>query len=532
MAGGGFSVREALRSKHVLLTGVTGFLGKVWLCMILARVPEIGKVTVLLRKKGGKTPLQRMEEIVNASPAFKVLHEAHESDLERFLASKLEVIEGDVDDPQLGLRDEDVRRLSGKIDLILNCAGLVDFHADLRKAYRTNVRGSLHALELARSWECPLLHVSTAFVAGARDGRVSESPVVDYAPSLPGFRAEADVAELDRLVEGAPPSGATWVEAGLRRAEERGWPNVYSYTKSLAESLLLARAGGVPVSLFRPTIVESAREFPFPGWNEGITTCAPLSFLLSRWTRVLQAKPSHHLDMVPVDTVCEGLTVAASALVAGKAKPVYHCGTSDMNPLSLRFAVELMGLSHREYERNNGKRSFEKKILSRMEPLFVGEKSFFTPEKMRRAATLLLEAADLGAPHVPDAAKGFFEFGRKMLRKARWDLIKAERVVEAFHPYLSRYDYRFATENLKSHAVQEPEFRFCPEAISWSQYIVRVHEPGLRKWCYPLMEGGRPEIHQPRRRCRLAPEETISNSIVSPHSYRGKHGGRLSAKGL
>ena len=45
-------VRQTLAGKHILLIGGSGFLGKVWLSMLFHTCPEVGKVTVLLRKKG------------------------------------------------------------------------------------------------------------------------------------------------------------------------------------------------------------------------------------------------------------------------------------------------------------------------------------------------------------------------------------------------------------------------------------------------------------------------------------------------
>src|SRR6516164_11165611 len=41
-------VRESLAGKHLLLIGVTGFIGKVWLVDLLEKIPEIGKITLLI----------------------------------------------------------------------------------------------------------------------------------------------------------------------------------------------------------------------------------------------------------------------------------------------------------------------------------------------------------------------------------------------------------------------------------------------------------------------------------------------------
>ena len=45
-------------------------------------------------------------------------------------------------------------------------------------------------------------------------------------------------------------------EAGTKRALELGWPNTYTLTKSLAESLIAKRGNGLPVAVVRPAIVD------------------------------------------------------------------------------------------------------------------------------------------------------------------------------------------------------------------------------------------------------------------------------------
>ncbi len=70
-------------------------------------------------------------------------------------------------------------------------------------------------------------------------------------------------------------------EEGTRRAKELGWPNTYTFTKSLAESLIAKLwQAGLPIAIVRPAIVETSVAKPFRGWNEGINTSASLSYLL------------------------------------------------------------------------------------------------------------------------------------------------------------------------------------------------------------------------------------------------------------
>ena len=58
-------------------------------------------------------------------------------------------------------------------------------------------------------------------------------------------------------------------EAGKRRANELGWPNTYTLTKSLAESLLARNGAGLPIAIVRPAIVESSTDSAFSRMERG-----------------------------------------------------------------------------------------------------------------------------------------------------------------------------------------------------------------------------------------------------------------------
>src|SRR4029077_2559826 len=63
----GFSVKRSLAEKHVMLIGVTGFIGKVWLANILAEVPEIGRIYLLIRRQKSNPAERRFEKILEDS---------------------------------------------------------------------------------------------------------------------------------------------------------------------------------------------------------------------------------------------------------------------------------------------------------------------------------------------------------------------------------------------------------------------------------------------------------------------------------
>jgi len=325
-----FSVRKALGGKRVMLIGVTGFIGKVWLANTLMDLPEIGKLYLLIRRQKSSPGQKRFEKMIEGSPVFDPVFEKYGDRLGALLAEKVEVVEGDVSQPGLGLDRETGARLRQDLDLIINSSGLTDFNPDLRDALAVNVDSTYHLIEFIRgSDHAALLHLSTCYVAGRRDGRVSEQLRPNYTPAgIADFDAEKEWHRLHELVESAKArvegpevseelkkqalgkehaakglSGQAlenqirknrvrWLknyltEEGTRRAKELGWPNTYTFTKSLAESLIAKHGAGLPIAIVRPSIVETSVTKPFRGWNEGINTSASLSYLLGTAFRQL-----------------------------------------------------------------------------------------------------------------------------------------------------------------------------------------------------------------------------------------------------
>src|SRR4029077_9135812 len=128
------SVRRILAGKHILLIGVTGFIGKVWMVELLEQIPDIGRITLLIRRNRNTSAQRRFEKIVAESPTLDGLQKQYGSRLGDFLREKIDVVEGDVSQPGLGLGEGVRARLAHSLDLVVNSAGLTDFNPDLRDA--------------------------------------------------------------------------------------------------------------------------------------------------------------------------------------------------------------------------------------------------------------------------------------------------------------------------------------------------------------------------------------------------------------
>jgi long-chain acyl-CoA synthetase len=284
---GEISAIRAFSNCTLFLMGGTGFVGKVFLAMILDRFPELPKLIVQVRRKKNVSGEQRFfSDILTSPPVRPSVDRLGGPDA---LRKKIVVLEGDHDEPLCGIDAEKLQELKGKVDVVVNLAGVVDFDPPVNESFETNVYGTRHLIDLVKLLDTKLVHVSTCYVAGKRNGRISEEteipgyyPRRDTSPDEK-FTIEGELAWYEQFVretretrESNPrPVRERLREGGMDRAEKWGWMNTYTYTKSMGEQMV-AQTPGLTYSIVRPAIVESSLEFPFPGWNEGFTTSAPL----------------------------------------------------------------------------------------------------------------------------------------------------------------------------------------------------------------------------------------------------------------
>ncbi|MFT3917138.1 MAG: AMP-binding protein [Anaeromyxobacteraceae bacterium] len=565
-----------LAGKRLLVTGSTGFVGKVALTMLLDRFPEVGKVFVVVRPGTGGTAEARFFGKVAASHPFDPLRARHGDGFEAFLREKCVPIAGDVTDPLFGISEADLARLEG-LDLVINSAGLVDFDPSLELALGVNVEGARSAVELCRRTGAALLHVSTCYVAGNRDGVVYEDePVQGYFPrkegvvgrpkqpalSGEGFSIEAELADckkrideirqraedrvqlslfrqraLERLRDEGRAEGdekalrlavgrekrvwvtAELVRAGMDRARHWGWPNTYTYTKSLGEQAIAG--SDVDWALVRPSIVESALRFPFPGWNEGFTTSAPLAWMALRGHRSFPAAEKAILDVVPVDLVAAGILAAGAELLerralrkeggpaAAPAGRVFHLATGDVNPFWVRRSIELTAIYRRRFyrEREEGNSTWNK-LLSRIEPYSVGKTRFELTSspalaKLARVATKLLreDVPTWGAPRVNALAERLAD----QIDEASTVIERADAMWKLYLPFVWENKYVFSCAGMRE--IRErlgPKERqllaWDPEAIDWRRYWLDVHMKGMEEWVFPgFEEEADRKVHPPKQ---------------------------------
>jgi long-chain acyl-CoA synthetase len=542
-----FDISRQFSRRHILFAGATGFVGKVALSMLLHRYgEEVGKIWVLVRKGSSASAEQRFFDKIATSEPFEPLRAARgEKGALEFLRSRCAIIEGDITDPHLGLSPEQVNQLRGQIHAVVNCAGLVSFTPSLEVGLKVNTVGVQNVVELCQAWDAPLVHVSTAFVAGNRSGLVFEDEeVAGYFPKkneLDGrdfslqqeledarrivarLREEADDKALastfrKRALERLAEEGRDgtdekvlrlamgrerklWlsnelVRAGMERAQHWGWPNTYTYTKSLGEQVLAATEG-LSYAIVRPSIVESALRFPFPGWNEGFTTSAPLCYAAMKGHRGVPASTKSVLDLIPVDLVAGALLAITARAMQVKERRVYHLASGDSNPFVASRAVELVGLYRRKYfhEKEAGNR-FLNRAKARLEPMPLTREAY-----ERTSAPMISQTARLlrgfmeqvqprwGAPRV----SALIDRAKEKLSAIEEQSNSLSMLIELFLPFVWQNRYHFRCDNIRAlYAGIREEDRakipWDPEAVNWREYFLEIHLPGLEKWVFPGLD--------------------------------------------
>ncbi|HVG60313.1 MAG TPA: AMP-binding protein [Hyalangium sp.] len=578
------NVSQVFSGKRLLFAGATGFVGKVTLSMLLARYgQDLDKLYVLVRKGSSASAERRFFDKVATSEPFQPLRDAYgEAGALEFIRKKCEVMDGDITDPLMGLEQAQAEELTGKVAAIVNCAGLVSFNPSLEVGLNVNTHGVKHAVELALKWKAPLIHMSTAFVAGNRSGLVFEDEdVLGYFPKkdeLDGrdFSLEQELKDAERIVarlreqaddkaltslfrrkaldrlaeEGRDTSDEKtlrlavgrerklWltgelVRAGMERAQHWGWPNTYTYTKSLGEQVLAATPG-LRYSIVRPSIVESAQHFPFPGWNEGFTTSAPLAFAGLKGQRGIPAGDRTILDIIPVDHVA-GATIGITAhSLTVEERRVYHMASGDENPFYASRSVELVGLYRRRYYRNKDSgNALLNAVRSRVEPVPISRKAFesVSAPAFIKGSKLLRKVIDevrptWGAP----AVQALLDRAKVKLQDVEEQAGSLAGLIELFLPFIWENRYVFRCDNTRSvyqrmASADRAKIAWAPEHIDWRTYWLETHLPGLEKWVFPGLE----EETQ-RRTVIPAYRDLLEMFEASVHAWRHRVAFRMFAE--
>eukprot|EP00075_Anas_platyrhynchos_P024184 XP_027313437.1 fatty acyl-CoA reductase 2 isoform X3 [Anas platyrhynchos] len=120
------SVSAYYNGKTVLITGATGFMGKVLVEKLLRSSPEVKAVYILVRPKAGQSMQERVANMLKC----KVFDRVRE-DCPNF-HEKIKPINAELTQPKLAISAEDEEELLTRVNIVFHCAATVRFDEPLK----------------------------------------------------------------------------------------------------------------------------------------------------------------------------------------------------------------------------------------------------------------------------------------------------------------------------------------------------------------------------------------------------------------
>ncbi|KAK7468138.1 hypothetical protein BaRGS_00019969 [Batillaria attramentaria] len=269
---GELTVPKFYACKKILVTGATGFMGKVLVEKLLRCCPDLDCIYCLIRPKNNQDVQERINELTDSKLFDKLRKE--QPDFEQ----KVVPVCGDVMLPDLGISESDRQMLEDGINIVFHSAATVRFDETLRVAVNMNVVAVQKLVKLCKEFKHleAFVHVSTAY-ANCDYSHIEETV---YTPPV----------EPQKIIDVLEPSivGATWKEPFP------GWIDNYNG----------------PSGLYIAT-------------GKGIL-------------RSMKGESSAVADIVPVDIPINLMITVAwyTAIARPRQLMVYHATTSKLNPFT------------------------------------------------------------------------------------------------------------------------------------------------------------------------------------------------------
>lgn len=268
----------------VLITGFPGFIATRLVERLVADEPGV-RLFLLCEPRFVLTAKASCEALEKRLPAMVGLWH---------------VVEGDIVHADLGLARGVGDLLREHVSRVWHLAAIYDLAVPASLAYRVNVDGTLHILDLCE--RLPKLqrlnYISTCYVAGDRTGRVYED-------------------ELDR---------------------GQSFKNHYESTKCWAEKHVRHRMSAIPTTIYRPSIVVGDSTTGVTQKGDGPYFVMQLLFRMPQWAPMVDIGPSTaRVNLVPIDFVID----AMARLDRAEAAIGATVALADPDPLTAHEVLEL-----------------------------------------------------------------------------------------------------------------------------------------------------------------------------------------------
>ena len=538
-------LEATFEGRRLVVVGGTGFLGKVWWSFLLARFPNVGHLYLVVREKGGSSAEERFWKEIVPTAVFDPLRDAHGAGFEAFLRDKVTPVAGDVVQPFCGL---DAGRARGPARQRRR-GRQRRRRRRFRSAARRGARGErVRRAEPGGARARPRRRARCSTRAPATSRAAAPATSTKTNPlEFPFPRADElershwdpdrEIAECLDVIEQARHRASDafrqshFLDEAKKNLAERGEPargavldaEVQKVKRKFVEARARRHGHGARAVLGLSEHVHvhegdrradhralgSARspscarrsssprcEYPFPGWNEGINTSAPLIYILREGGLQIPGS-DNYLDVIPCDMVAGGLTVALGELLDGTAQGRLPARFERHEPLHdaalLRAHRPLQAKVLPAHRARRAAAFATSRATSKAPCCRAGSSNASARRRSPRARAVspaLLEKAALGP------ARSLLEPAAKAVRSFARQQDKVGRVLSVFVPFTAQYHYIFRTDNVRSACARLGEgdrrrIGWAPDGIDWRRWFMDVHMPALENWVFPEIDRAR-----------------------------------------
>ena len=285
----------------MLLTGATGFVGKEILSQA-ATDPAIGRVTAIVRPEEVRD--RKTREVIRViEPQERGVLLLRRLEIAGAAAKKFRFVTGDIEQPDLGLTEKRLAKLSGRVTHVVHCAASVSFDDTYENSYRANVLGCKNALELSLALqETPgspfVTHVAieTSYIHGRGKSALGRESGLDFSRHFYNNFYELTKAmasiETDRFM----------IERGLRVAQLL--PSIVVGEARTGNNRGDAKVVNAPINAFGRT-----KQLTERAAAQGLSDFARAT-AIAAVANSFPGDRSAELNLVPVDRVAEGILAA------------------------------------------------------------------------------------------------------------------------------------------------------------------------------------------------------------------------------
>jgi thioester reductase-like protein len=414
----------------ILMTGITGTLGSV----LAERFLRSGyRIKAVVRQQNQTKALVRTRQALDTVGT-------------PYNVKNLEVVPGDICEENLGISIKD---LSG-ISVIIHCAAVLDFtDYSAERNHQVNVFGTANVLRLAESLRVPVYHISTAYVAGKREGIVREDE--------------------------------------LNLGQE--YHNSYEASKCQAEEQVQcwSQTTGLPVMILRPSILlgdsQTGRIVNFDGLYNLMRFFDNVADLIRNEELRAAANPLATKNLIPVDIAADMIR----KIIQKRHLGVYHI--TNPEPMSLaRLRDIFVRLFDIPLAKFVGEEDFIRRKPSRYELMYKKASSLYSPyfrhePTFDRTNTEKVLGKSESAVPVMD-----LDYFRKLLAYARnvnWGKKQIKSAADSDEQYASvveDYFNRFLTG--KMHKQLLPDLKKLSASCR-----IRVSEVPQKSWLLQIDHG-------------------------------------------